>query len=88
MDTVERAPTFMTSLECSLSVSGTQAAKGVRMIRIELTAEEAEMLHECLENYFSDLRMEIAGTENMHFRESLKEKEAFLLRIIQQLKPA
>lgn len=58
----------------------------VRMIRIELTAEEAEMLHESLESYFSDLRMEIAGTENMAFREMLKKKEEFLLRIIRQLK--
>lgn len=57
------------------------------MIRMELTAEEAEMLQESLESYFSDLRMEIAGTESMAFREILKKKEAFLLRIIQQLKP-
>jgi hypothetical protein len=33
--------------------------KGLLMIRIDLTAEEAEMLRESLESYFSDLRMEI-----------------------------
>jgi len=44
------------------------------MIRMELTAEEAEMLQESLESYFSDLRMEIAGTESMAFREILKKK--------------
>jgi hypothetical protein len=60
---------------------------GVRMIRMELTPEEAEILRESLESYFSDLRMEIAGTESMVFREILKKKEAFLLRIIQQLQP-
>ena len=60
--------------------------KEARMIRIDLTAEEAEVLRESLESYFSDLRMEIAGTENMSFREMLKKKETFLLRIIQQLK--
>ena len=38
------------------------------------------MLGESLESYFSDLRMEIAGTENMAFREMLKKKEAFLRR--------
>jgi antitoxin component HigA of HigAB toxin-antitoxin module len=57
------------------------------MIRMELTPEEAEILRESLESYFSDLRMEIAGTESMVFREILKKKEAFLLRIIQQLNP-
>ena len=56
------------------------------MIQIELTPEEAEILGESLESYFSDLRMEIAGTENMAFREMLKKKEAFLFRMIQQLK--
>jgi hypothetical protein len=56
------------------------------MIQIELTTEEAEVLLESLESYFSDLRMEIAGTESMVFRELLKKKEAFLLRLIQQLK--
>jgi len=56
------------------------------MIRIELTTEEAETLRDSLESYFSELRMEIAGTENMTFREMLKKKEQFLLKIIQQLK--
>jgi len=56
------------------------------MIQIELTPEEVEMLSESLESYFSDLRMEIAGTESMAFREMLKKKEVFLLRIIEQLK--
>jgi hypothetical protein len=56
------------------------------MIQIELTPEEAEMLGESLESYFYDLRMEIAGTDSMTFREMLKKKEAFLLRMIQQLK--
>lgn len=55
------------------------------MIQIELTTEKAEMLREILSTYLSDLRMEIADTENMSFRESLKKKEEFLNELLQHL---
>lgn len=55
------------------------------MIQIELTSEEAGILREILTSYLSDLRMEIAGTENMDFREALKKKEALLKKLIQRL---
>jgi hypothetical protein len=55
------------------------------MIRIELTSEKAEMLQEIISAYLSDLRMEIAGTENMDFRENLKKKEEFLNEILRRL---
>ena len=55
------------------------------MPRLELTAEESEMLQAILESYLSDLRMEIAGTDSMDFREKLKKKEVLLKRIIPDL---
>lgn len=51
-----------------------------------MTHEEAEMLSEILEGYLSDLRMEIADTDQMDFREGLKRKEVFLKELIQRLK--
>jgi hypothetical protein len=56
------------------------------MIQLDLTSEDAEMLREVLEEYFSDLRMEIAGTESMTYREELKKKEAFLSTILERLR--
>ncbi|MGE5443480.1 MAG: hypothetical protein ACM3SR_02635 [Ignavibacteriales bacterium] len=55
------------------------------MIQIELTSEKAEMLREIISTYLSDLRMEIADTENMNFRENLKKKEEFLNELLQRL---
>ena len=52
------------------------------MIHIELTSEKAEMLREIISTYLFDLRMEIAGTENMNFREELKKKEEFLKELL------
>lgn len=55
------------------------------MIQIELTSEKAEMLREIISSYLSDLRMEIADTENMSFRENLKKKEEFLNELLRHL---
>ncbi len=55
------------------------------MIQIELTSEKAEMLREIISIYLSDLRMEIAGTENMNFREELKKREVFLNELLEHL---
>jgi len=55
------------------------------MIQIDLTSEKAEMLREIISTYLSDLRMEIAGTENMNFREELKKKEDFLKELLRRL---
>ncbi len=52
---------------------------------LSLTREEAEMLREILDSYLSDLRMEIADTENMRFREELKRRESFLQGILEHL---
>ena len=51
-------------------------------MQINLTAEEAEMLKEVLTSYLSDLRMEIADTDKMSFREDLKKREEFLKKLL------
>ncbi len=57
------------------------------MVSIELTAKEVDMLRLILSSYLSDLRMEISGTDSMDFREGLKEREAFLKKVLQRLEP-
>ncbi|MGA1867967.1 MAG: hypothetical protein ACMUJM_05395 [bacterium] len=52
------------------------------MVEISLTRQEAGELQEILESDLSDLRMEIADTDKMDFRENLKRREEFLKRLI------
>jgi hypothetical protein len=53
--------------------------------QITLTDEEAAILREALRSYVADLRMEIADTDSMQFRENLKREEAILKKFLQQL---
>lgn len=55
------------------------------MVQLTLTAEEAATLRSALQSYVSDLRMEIADTDSMDFRERLKAEETVLKRLLQQL---
>ena len=55
------------------------------MVTIEVTPEDARLLREVLESYLSDLRMEIAGTDSVSFRENLKKTEAFLKGLLARL---
>ena len=56
------------------------------MILLHFTQEELQMLREILESYLSDLRMEIADTDKMDFREDLKKRENFLTELLNLLK--
>ncbi|MEX0704068.1 MAG: hypothetical protein WD069_18350 [Planctomycetales bacterium] len=55
------------------------------MIQLTLLPEEAALLREVLESFLSDLRMEIANTDSMDFREMLKVREEFLKKLLVQL---
>ena len=55
------------------------------MIRSQLTPSEAATLTLVLESYLSDLRMEIAGTEELGFREALKQRELVLKQLLERL---
>lgn len=57
------------------------------MVRIELTPEQSSMLHRILDSYLSDLRMEIAGTDQMDFREGLKRDKEFIEELMTRLQP-
>jgi len=55
------------------------------MVRSTLTADEAARLREILTSAFSDLRMEIAHTDTMDFHGLLKQRKAFLMKLLQEL---
>ena len=55
------------------------------MVQLELTDTEALDLKKILIYYLSELRMEIADTDSMEFRENLKRKEVFLKDLIGHL---
>ncbi|MEW5707975.1 MAG: hypothetical protein AB1830_03590 [Pseudomonadota bacterium] len=58
------------------------------MTQLELSPEEREVLIEVLESFLSDLRMEIADTERLAFRERLKSREQIIKRLLEALRKA
>jgi hypothetical protein len=52
---------------------------------IELTEAEGQLLAELLDSDFRDLKEEIHRTETYAYKESLKEREALLVGILQKL---
>ncbi len=58
------------------------------MIRIDLSKEELSAVNEILAAYLSDLRMEIAGTDNLEFRGSLKGREVLVNGLLERLASA
>jgi hypothetical protein len=55
------------------------------MVHISLTTEEAAILKEALDSYTAELRMEIADTDALAFREPLKQQLEFFKRLLRQL---
>lgn len=58
------------------------------MVGLELNEEEQRILAELLESDISDLRMEIADTDNAAYREMLKHREHVLRRLLAKLQAA
>jgi hypothetical protein len=52
---------------------------------LELDADDVEALRFILTSYLSDLRMEIADTEQHDFREALKRREGFIKKLLDKL---
>jgi hypothetical protein len=52
------------------------------MIGLDLTEDERRGLQEVLEAAVSDLRMEIANTDSLDFRQMLKERKAVLRKTL------
>jgi hypothetical protein len=55
------------------------------MVRLEFEPHESSMMNEILRSYLSELRMEIADTEKMSFREDLKKKEVFIKSVMERI---
>ena len=55
------------------------------MIQIELTHEDIDMLREILASHLSELRMEIAHTDNRKLRERLKEREEVMKGVLARI---
>ena len=55
------------------------------MVRVELKTEEVGMLREILQSYLGDLRMEVAQTDQMDFRDNLKLREVFIKDLLNRL---
>jgi len=55
------------------------------MTTLNLNQEQRETLQESLISYLSDLRLEIADTDNHDFREQLKHKEVVLKDVLAML---
>ena len=58
------------------------------MARLELTDEEALMLHQILETRWEEILKEIRHTDHREFRELLRSKAAMLEKLVRQLAPA
>lgn len=55
-------------------------------IEINLSEEDAEIIIEILDNYLSDLSMEITDTDSMDFREKLKSRRTSIQRVLKILR--
>lgn len=58
------------------------------MLHLDLNPRELGIVQHVLESYLSDLRMEIADTDLLAFRERLKERKAVLIRVLEAVEAA
>jgi len=62
-----------------------RAERRIKMVEIELTQNEANVLREILQTHLSELTFEIAFTHNKEFTELLKKKRDFMIDFLQRL---
>lgn len=55
-------------------------------MELTLTAEQAQVLHDILDRYVSEVRGEIAGTDNYDMRQGLKQVEQTIKDIREMLR--
>ena len=58
------------------------------MVNIGLQDKEVEEMKEILETYLHELTSEISSTDTLSFRETLKEKKAFVMDMLDRLSRA
>jgi hypothetical protein len=57
------------------------------MATLEITTEEKDILTKLVRVYISDLRMEIADTDQSSFKKNLKEEQEVLKKLLEKLGP-
>lgn len=62
-----------------------QLPRRLAVLKLELASDEIEVLRYVLESYLSDLRMEIADTDRMDFREGLKHRKRVIQKVLEAL---
>ena len=55
------------------------------VVSLSLSSEEARELADILSSYLADLRMEIANTDQLDYREMLKRREVLIKEILARL---
>ena len=55
------------------------------MAAINLSADEATVLHDVVRNYLSELHTEISHTDDREFKAALKRRQALLGEIVERL---
>jgi hypothetical protein len=58
------------------------------VVQLDLTTDEIAILRQVLESYLSDLRMEIADTDRMEFRDMLKHRKGVITKVLSSLPEA
>lgn len=58
------------------------------MVRLELSPEQYQLLVELLESCLSDLRMEIVDTDQIDYKDMLKDRKNILLSLLETLRSA
>lgn len=58
------------------------------MIHIELSQEEHDLLVAVLDEFLSDLRMEIADTDSADYKDELRHEKAVIIALIEKVKAA
>jgi len=58
------------------------------MVRIELSQEEHDLLVAVLDEFLSDLRMEIADTDSTDYKDELRHEKAVIVALIEKVKAA
>jgi hypothetical protein len=56
------------------------------MISLDLSSVECEILADVLASYLSDLRMEIADTDSMDFRDRLKQRKSVVEKVLGEVR--
>jgi hypothetical protein len=58
------------------------------MLSIDITSAERDVLREMVSGMLSELRMEIADTDRLEYREMLRARKSVLQRVLDAIEPS